>query len=319
MKRICLIIFSLLSFSGIAFAADPGATVATEMNMDIFPNPVFNSSFRVAAACKGAVAPCDWSAPATWTAARTPGLNDQVIVDGNVEIRDVNAVALAIGIYPGGTLNFKTDANTKLLTGDVMVFSGGTLNVGTPAQPIANAFNAEIVIRDIPIDFTLDPKQYLRTITSIEGTVRMCGRTISPTFIRMTSEAPSGTPTLQLTSSALAAGWRPGDTVAIPNSEQCDQPGDANPRCKEGINTKHTEERIISPISPNGLTLTVPALSFNHPGAKDADGRMAYLPHVVNLTRNILIRSENPAGTRGHMLFTIRADVDIRYASILSM
>src|SRR5258708_36615133 len=134
MKRICLIIFSLLSSSGIAFAADPGATVATEMNMDIFPNPVFNSSFRVAAACKGAVAPCDWSAPATWTAARTPGLNDQVIVDGKVEIRDVIAVALAIGIYPAGTLNFKTESNTKLLTALGQVFSDGGLTVALPGQ-----------------------------------------------------------------------------------------------------------------------------------------------------------------------------------------
>jgi hypothetical protein len=33
------------------------------------------------------------------------------------------------------------------------------------------------------------------------------------------------------------------------------------------------------------------------------------LPHVGNATRNVVIRSENPAGTRGHTLFTHRADV----------
>jgi hypothetical protein len=34
---------------------------------------------------------------------------------------------------------------------------------------------------------------------------------------------------------------------------------------------------------------------------------------VGNLTRNIVIRSENPSGTRGHTLFTNRADVEIHY------
>src|SRR5262249_45842318 len=33
-----------------------------------------------------------------------------------------------------------------------------------------------------------------------------------------------------------------------------------------------------------------------------------------NLTRNVVVRSESASGTRGHALFTYRADVDIRYA-----
>jgi hypothetical protein len=35
---------------------------------------------------------------------------------------------------------------------------------------------------------------------------------------------------------------------------------------------------------------------------------------VALLDRNVIIRSENPQGTRGHTLFTARADVDIRFA-----
>ncbi len=39
-----------------------------------------------------------------------------------------------------------------------------------------------------------------------------------------------------------------------------------------------------------------------------------FLPHVADLSRNVVIASQNPLGTRGHALFTDRADVDVRYA-----
>lgn len=39
------------------------------------------------------------------------------------------------------------------------------------------------------------------------------------------------------------------------------------------------------------------------------------LGHVANLTRSFVIRSENPAGTRGHILVMGRADVDVRHVA----
>ena len=38
-----------------------------------------------------------------------------------------------------------------------------------------------------------------------------------------------------------------------------------------------------------------------------------FLPHLGNLTRNVVIRSEDPDGTRGHTAYTHRADVRIAY------
>jgi hypothetical protein len=37
------------------------------------------------------------------------------------------------------------------------------------------------------------------------------------------------------------------------------------------------------------------------------------LPHVMNLSRNVVVRSDNPAGVRGHSLFTNKSYIDIRY------
>src|SRR5262249_21370158 len=68
-------------------------------------------------------------------------------------------------------------------------------------------------------------------------------------------------------------------------------------------------------ISPDGtiLTLTAP-LQYDHLGARDGNGVLDFLPHVGDLTRNVVIHSQNPAGTRGYVMFTDRANVDIRYA-----
>ena len=54
-------------------------------------------------------------------------------------------------------------------------------------------------------------------------------------------------------------------------------------------------------------------LKYDHKGARNADGKLEFLPHVGNLSRNVIVRSENPQGTRGHTIFISRANVDLRY------
>jgi hypothetical protein len=81
------------------------------------------------------------------------------------------------------------------------------------------------------------------------------------------------------------------------------------------------EERTIQSLSADGRVIALSApLTFDHRGARDADGTptvlggtVALLPHVGNLTRNVVIRSENPSGTRGHTLFTNRSRVAIHH------
>src|SRR5258708_12287567 len=128
-----------------------------------------------------------------------------------------------------------------------MVFSGGTLEIGTSSTPIANNVTAEVIIRDIPLDSNpggIDPKRLLRTITSLNGIVRMYGRTISPSFIRSTQELlTTGTAPLdiRLESSALSAGWAVGDKIAFPNSHPFDS------SCPYHLPTAQTHSRTISP------------------------------------------------------------------------
>ena len=75
------------------------------------------------------------------------------------------------------------------------------------------------------------------------------------------------------------------------------------------------EERTLLAVSPDGRTLTLNApLLYDHRGARDFNGVLEFLPHIGNLTRNVIVRSANPSGTRGHMVGIHMADLDIRYA-----
>src|SRR5262249_9574661 len=87
-------------------------------------------------------------------------------------------------------------------------------------------------------------------------------------------------------------------------------------------NVSQTEERTIAAVSPDGMVITLnQALQFDHPGVRDngGTGALRLLPHVGNLTRNVIVRSQGPiggGGPPGPGLFTRRADVDIRYAAL---
>ena len=289
-------------------AGEPGATITT--HQETIPNPVFGSTFRVSAACKGVQTPCAWESTSTWNAGSIPTANTRVIVDGNVMINGTSQV-LHVGVYPDGKLSFNPSANTKLSTGDLIVFPGGTLTIGTEQQPIAANVLAEVEIRDLP--FSNDPKQHLRTLLVVDGTIRIQGRTVSAPFIKTSAEISANSLTVSLEKSATAGGWRVGDTISVPKSSQCLV-------ATYGTCASETEERTISAISGNGLTLTLSSpLFYDHPGARDANGAIRFLPYVLNKTRNVLIHSENPSGIRGHIMLHGRADAMVRYAMIRDM
>ncbi len=149
-----------------------------------------------------------------------------------------------------------------------------------------------------------DPSQYGTGLLSVNGTVTMHGLAMSATFERLAVEPRAGHTTLTLARSV--SGWAPGDRISLPDTRhllESEKWSHYQPRW---------EERTIAAVSGQTITLTSP-LQFDHPGARNGDGTLEYLPHVARLTRNVIIRSENPAGTRGHTLLTYRSRVDVRF------
>ena len=286
----------------------PGPVVHTHHEM--IPNPVFNSNIRVSEACKGVTQSCDWSSASTWATGSVPDGDSRVIVDGHVQIRDLDALAHSIGVYPMGELSFASNVNTQLNVADLLVFQGGALEIGTESSPIGSSVSAEVVFRDLPFGAT-DSKEHLRGLVTIDGKVTVHGHELEEVFIRAAGEPASSANVIALSQSAENAGWREGDTVVIPNSKQC--AFETTGSCAD-----MTEERTISLISANNIMLDQP-LEYDHPGARDHNGVLDFTPHVVNKTRNVVFRSENPDGVRGHLLLHGRSDIDIRYAEFQSL
>jgi len=90
-------------------------------------------------------------------------------------------------------------------------------------------------------------------------------------------------------------GWRAGDHLVLPDTRQLG--GDE----RGGRYQPQWEELTVAAVSGETVTLSAP-LAFDHKGARRPDGVLEFLPHVGNLTRNVVIRSANPRGVRGHVL-----------------
>jgi hypothetical protein len=251
-----------------------------------------------------------WSEAKTWSTGRPPGANDKVKIGAGhtVTVDTVNDAKLNC-IQVNGTLRFAPDSNTRLKTANLTVMEDGSLEIGTADHPIAASVKAEIIIADQPIDKSIDPAQIGTGIEGL-GKVTMHGSVKTPTFVRLTKEPATGDTALVF--DQPVNGWMVGDHLVLPDTRQLR----SNER---GANYEPQDEEVqIASISSNQVTLAAP-LRHDHKGARDGLGKLDFLPHVGNVTRNVVIRSENPEGTRGHMIFIYHANVDLRYVEVRDM
>jgi hypothetical protein len=261
--------------------------------------PLFCANPTVTSKSSGA-----WSDPATWSTGKPPAANDKVTISaGHTITYDAVSDAALACIEVRGTLAFRTDRNTRLIVVTLMVLEDAALEVGSSTSPIAANVTAEVTIADRPFDPELDPSQAGNGIVAF-GKVTMHGAMKNPTFVRFGQEPRAGVTNLVF--EQPVEGWKAGDTLVIPDTRQLA----AN---ESGRNYRSQSERVrIASISRSGVTLEAP-LAFDHKGGRNAAGKVELLPHVGNLTRNVVVRSENPEGARGHVLFSSRAEVDLRY------
>ncbi len=161
----------------------------------------------------------------------------------------------------------------------------------------------ELIIRDTPIDPIIDPEGF-GTGLIVFGKWRAAGQ-LRTAKVRLAQEVLGGATTLLLENAP--AGWAAGHVLALPDSRQ-----------RSAAMPSWSEEVTIASISGTTVTLTAPT-KWPHLGGRRPDGTLRFLPHVANLSRSIVVRSQNPAGTRGHILANGRADVDVRYVEFRDM
>ena len=247
-----------------------------------------------------------WSDARTWSNGRVPGRDDKVaIASGHTVTYGITADVDLSCIEVGGTLAFATDVDTRMRVGTIMVLENGALELGTVAQPTQADATSVIEIVDRPF-LDVDPEQLGNGIVVL-GRLSAHGAVKTPTFLRLAKDARAGERALELEGSV--DGWRPGDRLVVPDTRQL----------RAGQNGRHyqpqTEVVEVESVTAASVRLTAP-LRYDHSGARNGDGTTAFLPHVANLSRNVIVRSENPDGVRGHLIFVSRADVDVRYVEL---
>lgn len=176
---------------------------------------------------------------------------------------------------------------------------------GRPDSHIHWSPGAEIVVRDIPIDKDADPNEW-GTGVVILGKITADGRYKDP-YAESIDDIPIGATTITLR--GPPEGWLVGDEIVLPRTEQYrGQPtGTGN------------ERRHITAIDGETITLDEPA-SLAHPAVRNpVTGEIARHPVIINLTRDIIVRSENGRGTRGHFVKPGHADSDLCGVQFVSM
>lgn len=214
---------------------------------------------------------------ATWSP------NALVVSSGQTVTVQADVTFDAIEIQAGGTLRCSRTSDFSLRFIHLLNLPGGTLDCGTTSDPVLG--RVQLVMRDVPIDTTRDPWQWGNGIVNF-GTQTRVGLVKTP-FLELAQDAPAGA--TQVTLASAPTGWQVGDELLLPDMRQ---PAPA-PTRETGI--------TIAAIAGNVVTLSKP-LAFARASIRDPDGALVLRPRVANLTRNIVIRSENPNGVRGHMV-----------------
>jgi hypothetical protein len=256
-----------------------------------------------------------WSDPTTWSLGRLPTVGDVVSIAANTSVSyDANSTAAldTVVIVSGGHLIFRTDITTKLTVVNLLVLEGGELQIGTEANPVAANVTASVVFADQPINTALDPEQFGHGLIAL-GKVTMVGAAQSETFARLAVAPRAGDTTLHL--QAPATGWNVGDRLLLPDSRQLVAGSTDGAAYVDEVETP-----TIAAVSADGLTVTLAApLQYDHPGSFDYGDGINFMPYVADRTRNITVRSANATGTRGHVMFTEHADVDVKYVAFAGL
>ena len=255
-----------------------------------------------------------WSSANTWNTNSVPGNGAKVVIPANVAVMyDVSADAALDWVLVQGTLEWRTDIDTRMLVDTLASAPGSFVLAGNTSAPMQNGVLCDIVIRTgSDIDVNWDPTLMSRGLI-LHGTVTIHGaeKTVHDKVIR---NPLKGDTTLQM--ARAPKNWRVGDTLVVAGTLFDGYKWDNDLRKTRFY---PPEDEVVTITAVNGTTVSfTPALVFDH-GSPLAELKTS----VANYVRNIRVRSEGGASTaahrRGHVMFMHTDKVDVRYAEFLEL
>lgn len=256
----------------------------------------------------------DWNTAGTWSPSGVPGAGARVSIPNGVTVTyDANSTSLIECIDLQGVLAFEDGGTRNLRIEDFNVRSNGYLEIGTEADPFTSSATIEF---DGDLDTGTvgtpgaDPEQFGVGLL-VEGKIRVFGvqRTA---FARLTAAVPSSAGTVTVAS--CPTGWANGDALFLPDSRQVA----LSALSTSGPVTGTYETFTMSACSSGTITLSG-STAIAHPCAVDKNSACVKYPHIANYTRNIVFQSVSPSGVRGHTMYVMTADVDMRHFALQDM
>lgn len=284
-----------------------------------------------------------WTNAATWEQGIVPAAGDRVVVrSGHKVVYDADSKEVIRLVQVAGTLEFASDRNTRLEVGLLTMMPSDdpteegfdchappravdetkprpSLMVGRPDAPIPGKHTALIRLHYVEGM----NKESCPAIVCCAGRMEVHGEPLKRTWVKLKQEAEVGAETLSL--AEPVTDWKAGDHLVITRTQRpgrgggigrrggegAAKAGDGASRSGEGAEepADHNEERKLASTSSNTLKLDAP-LKFSH----YADEKEGFQGEVVNLTRNVIVESADPAGVRGHTMFHKNSAGSISYA-----
>ncbi len=259
-----------------------------------------------------AVTSGNWTSTSTW-GGTLPSNDDRVLIpDGIVVNVDgmIREEFKSIRIDNGGKLQFATNVDTELRTEYLFSAMLGELQIGTSSNKIAPNVKASLVFAERGgTTSSFDPERY------VPGAVLMGNTTMhgsdKTSWLTLQIHPSAGATEFIFNSNPL--GWQVGDKLVVAGTDPI-----TNASISSTSEFEMDEVVTITNVSGNIVTF-FPALTRDHKAPSQA---LDLDVHVANLSRNIVVSSENPSVSsisgdfrkpRGHLMFMHTLNVDIRY------
>ncbi|UII79888.1 G8 domain-containing protein [Flagellimonas sp. CMM7] len=269
-------------------------------------NIVAQTPLQVAgAATKTAIQNGNWSEASTWGGS-IPDSDSRVLIPDGITVTVDGMIAeemKSIRIAKGAKLQYATNVNTELRTEYLVSEMGGIFEIGTASNKISPNVKASLIFAERGGTTQVEDPERFAPGAVLMGPVRMHGAEKTNWLAFNNANQPSkGTTKLVL--NKAPSGWQIGDKLALAGTD---------------INSFTSDEVVeITGVSGGIITIKTPLLRDHKAPSQASDLDV----HIANLSRNVVITSENTSVTsirgdfhkpRGHMMFMHNQDVDLRY------